>query len=87
MGRSWQIAQLFEVISMTMTRTPLSVLDAIKQGIWDFEPETQPESSHDRTTAMPGTDEKVEILAGRLRKGLPLWHPGDRRSFDDLDVE
>jgi len=29
------------------------------------------------TRAMPGTDEKVEVMAGRYRDGLPLHHPED----------
>lgn len=29
------------------------------------------------TEAPPGSPEKVAILAERLRRGLPLWHPAD----------
>ena len=32
---------------------------------------------------MPGTAEKLDVLAERLQQGLPLWHPSDRRSYDD----
>jgi hypothetical protein len=32
---------------------------------------------------MPGTDEKLEVLAARIRAGLPLWHRGDRTDYDD----
>jgi hypothetical protein len=35
------------------------------------------------TSEIPGTTEKVEILASRVEAGLPLWHPGDA-TFDDL---
>jgi limonene-1,2-epoxide hydrolase len=31
------------------------------------------------TQALPGTEEKVEILAERARLGLSLWHPRDAR--------
>ena len=31
------------------------------------------------------TDEKLEVLAARVRAGLPLWHGGDRRDFDEDD--
>jgi hypothetical protein len=62
---------------------PRSVLEAIKLGIWDFEP---PEVSFDKfaaADAMPGTEEKLCILAERVRKGLPLWHISDR---DDMET-
>ncbi len=61
---------------------PRSVLEAIKMGIWDFEP---PEVAFGRfaaADAMPGTEEKLCILAERARKGLPLWHVQDR---DDVE--
>jgi hypothetical protein len=32
---------------------------------------------------MPGTSAKLDVLAERLRLGLPLWHPRDRVSYDD----
>jgi hypothetical protein len=35
------------------------------------------------TSAMPGTKEKLEILAARLAQGAPLWHPEDRSEYDD----
>jgi len=60
-----------------------SVLDAIKVGEWDFEPRSTSVNQYSSTRAMPGTDEKVDILAERARQGLPLWHPSDRRTFDD----
>ena len=63
-----------------------SVLDAIKMGIWDFEPELTTTSEYDSTRALPGTDEKLDILADRVQHGLPLWHPSDRHSYDDGDV-
>lgn len=62
---------------------PESVLDAIKMGIWDYEPVEQDQKTFDATRALPGTDQKLEILAARLEKGLPLWHDKDRRSYDD----
>ncbi len=33
--------------------------------------------------AMPGSQEKLSILADRARRGLPLWHEEDRRSYDE----
>ena len=60
-----------------------SVLEAIKQGVWDFEPDVVEEGRFNSTRAMPGTDEKLEVLAERVRAGLPLWHGLDRRDFDE----
>jgi hypothetical protein len=60
-----------------------SVLEAIKLGIWDYEPEQIEERRFPSTRAMPGTGEKLEVLAQRIRAGLPLWHHQDRRDYDD----
>ncbi len=60
-----------------------SVLEAIKLGIWDYEPEQVEARGFPATRAMPGTDEKLEVLAQRIRAGLPLWHHDDRRDYDD----
>ena len=62
---------------------PQSVLDAIRMGGGDFEPANQREKEFDSTHALPGTGEKLDVLAERLEQGLPLWHPKDRRTFDD----
>ncbi len=62
---------------------PQSVLDAIKSGVWDFEPEEYKENQYDSTGALPGTDEKLAILSARVSQGLPLWHSDDRRTYDD----
>lgn len=62
---------------------PQSVLDAIKMGIWDFEPETAPSQEFPATQALPGSEEKLVVLARRVQQGLPLWHPRDRRSYGE----
>ena len=62
---------------------PSSVLEAIKMGIWDFEPEEASEETFDETLAMPGTKSKIDVLAERVREGLPLWHSRDLRDYDD----
>ncbi|MEM7784234.1 MAG: hypothetical protein AAF939_04110 [Planctomycetota bacterium] len=64
---------------------PESVLDAIRQGQWDFEPRELNSQEYDSTRALPGTSEKIDELANRAKMGLPLWHPADRRSYDDSD--
>ncbi len=63
---------------------PKSVLDAIKIGLWDFEPTEVPAGYYDRTDAMPGTKAKLSTLADRVRCGLPLWHPEDRDELDEV---
>jgi hypothetical protein len=62
---------------------PRSVLEAIKEGFWDFEPVEIPRHEFDGTDAMPGTREKLAVLADRVQSGLPLWHPSDR---DDVEA-
>jgi hypothetical protein len=52
-------------------------------GVWNFEPNTKPLSQVRPTGALPGSDEKLAVLAERLRQGMPLWHPEDRISYDD----
>lgn len=64
-----------------------SVLKAIRQGEWDFDPEPMQEEMYESTAAMPGSDEKVKELAKRAREGLPLWHSEDRQTFDDTNID
>jgi hypothetical protein len=66
---------------------PTSVLDAIKLGIWDFEPAASENAAYQPTRAMPGSFEKLAILAQRVEQGLPLWHPNDRRCYDESERE
>ncbi len=62
-----------------------SVLDAIREGDWEYEPPWVNDSDFDSTDALPGSRDKLRILAERLRRGLPLWHPADRRDCDGGD--
>ena len=62
---------------------PKSVLEAIKMGIWDFEPPDVEYSNFEAANAMPGTREKLSMLAERAQRGLPLWHVNDR---DDVEA-
>lgn len=59
-----------------------SVLDAIRQGIWDYEPPAEKCPTFRATGAMPGTIDKLSVLAARVQQGLPLWHPFDRQDYD-----
>jgi hypothetical protein len=60
-----------------------SILEAIRDGEWDYEPEQVAETRFDPTGAMPGTREKLSVLANRVQAGLPLWHGNDRTEYDD----
>jgi len=62
---------------------PKSILDAIKMGLWDYEPEDTDRRNYDSTGALPGSSEKLHVLAERVSRGLPLWHPKDRRNYED----
>ena len=59
-----------------------SVIDAIHDGDWTFEPGERAHDEFHATNAEPGSKEKLEILAQRIRSGLPLWHPDDRHAED-----
>lgn len=62
---------------------PRSVIEAVRQGDWNFEPSGQEPVHLKETKALPGTSEKLDVLADRLRQGLPLWHPEDRLTYAD----
>jgi hypothetical protein len=61
----------------------MNVLEAIRDGWWDYEPEELEQSKFDATRAMPGSLEKLTMLAQRAAKGLPLWHDEDRLYYDE----
>ncbi|MBN2023655.1 MAG: hypothetical protein JW809_12790 [Pirellulales bacterium] len=52
-------------------------------GLWEFEPPEMDGGQFDATGAMPGTKDKLLVLADRVRNGQPLWHPSDREDVDD----
>ncbi|HMO15081.1 MAG TPA: hypothetical protein PKD64_13275 [Pirellulaceae bacterium] len=62
-----------------------SILHAIQNGNWDFEPVTTEEEEFAATSALPGSVEKLDILAERIEKGLPLWHSQDRLDYGDTE--
>ncbi len=59
-----------------------NVLDAIRDGDWYFEPTDVDPKQYPATMAVPGTDEKLAVLAARVKAGLPLWHEADRPDYD-----
>lgn len=64
-----------------------NVLDAIRDGDWFFEPEEVEPNRYQATSAIPGTPEKLDILAARVRAGLPLWHEADRADYEEPGSE
>ena len=36
------------------------------------------------TDAAAGSRAKLDVLAERIRKGLPMWHPDDRSDYSGL---
>ena len=48
----------------------------------DFVPAETDEFS--ATDAPAGSRAKLDILAERIRKGVPLWHPQDRSDYSGL---
>lgn len=51
-------------------------------GLWDYEPPEVDCGKFDAADAMPGTKEKLDVLAQRVAKGLPLWHVEDRNDVE-----
>jgi hypothetical protein len=60
-----------------------SVLDAIRDGDWFFEPNSVEPTDYPATAAIPGTKEKLAVLADRVQSGLPLWHESDRPDYEE----
>ena len=48
----------------------------------DFAPETS--DGFAPTEAPAGSKEKLEVLAERIMRGVPLWHPEDRHDYSGL---
>jgi hypothetical protein len=48
----------------------------------DFAP--QRDESFNETQAPAGSREKLDVMAGRIRQGYPLWHEEDRADYTDL---
>jgi hypothetical protein len=65
---------------------PKNIVEAIRNGQWDFEPQPAPEIFQP-TNALPGTTEKLDIIRERVRQGLPLWNENDRRTYDDSEKD
>ena len=53
-----------------------SVLEAIRQGHWDFEPETVKDDQYDSTEALPGSHAKIQELAEQGKRWIAPVAPG-----------
>jgi hypothetical protein len=67
-----------------MTQSVKNVFEAIlKYGHdEDFSPMVSDEFAG--TDSPAGSREKLEVLAERVRRGEPLWHPDDRQDYSGL---
>ena len=76
---------------------PKSVLEAIKLGVWDFEPAEVEFSQFAASDAMPGTAEKLRAIEERARAAVcrsgtrriaTTWkRPPGRMASDDTRIE
>jgi len=62
-----------------------SILEAVKMGLWNFQPHTIDYRELEASDAMPGTREKLDILVEHLRRDVPTWHIDDCLDEDCLD--
>lgn len=60
-----------------------SVIEAIREGEWDFEPVPCSPTHFSPTEAIPGSAEKLSVMCERIARGEPLWHPSDRRFYSE----
>ena len=49
---------------------PESVLEAIRHGQWDYEPDEVDEEEYNCTAALPGSNEKITALAARAEEKI-----------------
>jgi hypothetical protein len=61
-----------------------NVFDAILECGHDEDFTPAPSNDFNPTEAPAGSREKLEVLALRVQRGLPLWHPSDRCDYSGL---
>ena len=61
-----------------------NVFDAIVE--FGHDEDFSPKVNHEfvPTEAPAGSAEKLDVLARRIREGVPLWHPDDRADYSGL---
>lgn len=66
------------------TEKPRTVFECIERfgSEMFFEPLEMSAADYEPTGARPGTDEKIEVLRGRVERGEPLWHENDPECFN-----
>ena len=64
-----------------------SILEAVKIGLWDFLPHMVDYDELEASDGMPGTREKLDILAEHLRRDVPIRHFDDFLDDDRLDPD
>jgi hypothetical protein len=81
------LARQYQAFVQDVGEKPMlrNVLDAIRDGDWFFEPDSVEPDEFQATRAIPGTKEKLDVLAERVRSGLPLWHQSDRADYEESD--
>jgi hypothetical protein len=80
-------AETLNRFTMGVVDVSKSVLDAIREGDWFFEPDEVDAGGFQATTAIPGTQQKLDVLAARARAGLPLWHERDRADYEESELD
>ena len=45
----------------------------------------EPPRESEPTNALPGSEEKIEVMAERLRRGETLLHPDDVKCYEEVD--
>lgn len=70
------------------TESPLSpqippCAAAIRKQNYNWSPEPVSSEHFHATQALPGSTEKLAVLAQRYEAGLPFWHPADRINYED----
>src|SRR3989344_3973744 len=61
-----------------------NIVTATAHQILNWYPKPTDPENYPASMSMPGSDHKIDDSARRVRLGLPLWHPGDRTSYDSL---
>ena len=70
--------------AMKRVRKARTVFEAIELCGHDEDWQPVDTTDFEPTSAPGGSDEKVRVLAERVRRGLPLHHPLDRGDYDEI---
>ncbi len=59
-----------------------SILEAVKLGLWDFEPHSVDVAEFEASDETPGTREKLDVLASHVRQGMRDWYSDGRLNLE-----